>query len=129
MSFDWQLYTTIAKELLDGQRTNPTPKEENLRTSISRYYYSVFCIARNYLKNRGDQLPNEKMHAYVRKIFIESSNNIENQIGTNLLKLWNKRRISDYEDDEVINLFDATTAHQLTFNVIQNLKKIGAIKS
>ncbi|MBU4232922.1 MAG: hypothetical protein L6277_16610 [Desulfobacterales bacterium] len=127
MSFDWQLYVSIAAKLLDGQRTNPNPREECLRTSISRYYYGVFCIARNHLKNQGEYLPDKEVHAYLRKVYIQSPNQFYNQIGKNLLKLWNKRRVADYDDDQIISLFDTTAAHQITFNVIQNLKKIGAI--
>jgi uncharacterized protein (UPF0332 family) len=127
MSFEWQLYVSIATKLLDEERINPHPREEYLRTIISRLYYGVFCIARNHLKNKGEHLPDREVHAYVRKVYIRSPDKIDNQIGTNLLRLWNKRREADYDDDLTINLFDTRAAHQTTFNVIKNLKKIGAI--
>jgi uncharacterized protein (UPF0332 family) len=129
MGFDWNLYIEVASALLDDQRSSPTPKEEYLRTIISRLYYGVFCIARNYLKSKGEILPEKEVHSFVRRILINSSDKVDNQIGRNLLNLWNKRRIADYDDDQSINLFDARTAHQTTYITIQNLKKVGAIRT
>jgi len=40
MSFDWIEYIYLAEKLLDK------PEESSLRTSISRSYYGIFCIAR-----------------------------------------------------------------------------------
>src|SRR5438552_14010258 len=47
MAFDWNDYARLAEEL-------PTRKDEaSLRTAISRFYYSVYHQARDYLLDKG----------------------------------------------------------------------------
>lgn len=46
MSFDWHLYVALASELLETAKTEGM-EEAYFRSSISRSYYGVFCIARN----------------------------------------------------------------------------------
>lgn len=127
MVFNWALFIDLANELLDGQRQIPNPREECLRTIISRLYYGVFCIAKNYKEGIGVIFPKADIHTTVRNEYISSPVNDENSIGANLKTLFHKRIISDYHDDREINLYDARTASQLTHNIFQKLKKIGAV--
>jgi hypothetical protein len=127
MVFNWELFINLANELLDGQRQIPNPREECLRTIISRFYYGVFCIAKNYKESQGRDFPGQDIHLHVRNAYIDSPVADENSIGRNLLTLWRKRVISDYHDDRDVNLSEARTAHQLTFNIFQKLKKIAAV--
>jgi len=48
MSFDWRTYLQLADALIKHQ-TATVPQEAYLRSAISRSYYGVFCIARNFL--------------------------------------------------------------------------------
>lgn len=127
MVFNWELFISLANELLDGQIQIPIQREECLRTIISRFYYGVFCIAKNYKESIGVVFPNKDIHTYVRNEYISSPLNDENKIGANLKTLFHKRIIADYHDDRDVILYDARTARQLTFNIFQKLKKIGAV--
>ncbi|NLJ47969.1 MAG: hypothetical protein GX428_00030 [Candidatus Atribacteria bacterium] len=51
MSFEWKHYYLLAKELGGDRRANPCP-ESKQRSSISRAYYSVFCISRDFLNQK-----------------------------------------------------------------------------
>lgn len=44
MSFDWEDYIRLSEELI---KKTGALEEANFRSSISRGYYGVFCIARN----------------------------------------------------------------------------------
>jgi len=89
MSFDWETYVELAKEL--SQRS-----EQNcLRNSISRAYYGVFCICRNlkYLQNyRGD------IHERVINEYRTSKITTEKHIGKLLGDLRRNRNDADYTD-------------------------------
>jgi len=127
MVFNWELFINFANELLDGQLQIPNPREECLRTIISRFYYGVFCLAKNYKEGIGVVFPNKDIHTNVRDEYINSPLNDERNIGTNLKTLFHKRIIADYYDNRDVTLYDARTARQLTFNVFERLKKIGAV--
>ena len=45
MKFDWSEYFNLAQELAG------TSEEAKLQSAVSRAYYSVFCLARNYLRD------------------------------------------------------------------------------
>jgi len=54
MPFDWQEYLLLAREL--SQRSG----EAALRSAISRAYYAAFCTACNYLRQRGESIPDSE---------------------------------------------------------------------
>jgi uncharacterized protein (UPF0332 family) len=56
MSFDWKLYVQLAVELIDFHQREAL-KGACFRSAISRAYYGVFCIARNFLKSKGKTIP------------------------------------------------------------------------
>jgi uncharacterized protein (UPF0332 family) len=127
MSFDWKLYVQLAEELIDFYRSEAL-KEACFRSAISRAYYGVFCIARNFLKSKGKTIPPIDTHKFVREQFKRSSDMIERKIGENLARLWKERKDSDYEDTADINRERAKTACELAKRLLQELKIIGAIK-
>jgi hypothetical protein len=53
MSFDWKLYVQLAVDFYRSEAL----KEAYFRSAISRAYYGVFCIARNFLKSKGKTIP------------------------------------------------------------------------
>ncbi|MEG4171823.1 MULTISPECIES: hypothetical protein [unclassified Microcoleus] len=73
MKFDWEEYFNLAKELAE------TTEEAKLRSAVSRAYYSVFCLARNYLRDiqQDPRLSRNKTydindHQYVAEEFIHN---------------------------------------------------------
>jgi uncharacterized protein (UPF0332 family) len=126
MSFDWKLYVQLAEELIDFYRSEAL-KEACSCSAISRAYYGVFCIARNFLKSKGKTIPPIDTHKFVREQFKRSSDIIERKIGENLARLWKERKDSDYEDTADINRERAKTACELAKRLLQELKRIGAI--
>jgi uncharacterized protein (UPF0332 family) len=72
MSFDWNEYLNLAKELAN-EPCAPSTLSSKLRTSISRAYYSAFHSAWEYL-GMIKALPKEDVgkHNYVLRWFNES---------------------------------------------------------
>jgi uncharacterized protein (UPF0332 family) len=126
MSFDWQLYISLAEELLKLSQKR-TLEEACFRSAISRSYYGVFCIARNFLKKKGISIPPIDTHKFVREQYMNSSNFIERKIGENLKRLWSDRKNSDYEDSADINITKAMAAINLSKRVLESLRKIRAV--
>jgi len=88
MSFNWKDYVTFAEDCL--QRNG----EACLRSSISRAYYGIFCIARNrkgYMGHVG--------HLKVIDLYKDSTNQDEQNIGQILDELRRKRNKADYEEN------------------------------
>ena len=126
MSFDWKLYVQLADELITFHRT-PSFQEAYLRTAISRSYYGVFCIARNFLIGKGISIPRVDTHKFVREQYQTSKNRAEREIGSSLNRLWRRRKDADYEDGVTIDINEARTAHQMALRTMDNLTNIGAI--
>jgi len=127
MGFDWTLFITLAKELLSIERNTRSPREEYLRTIISRSYYGIFCVARNYLSSKEASLPEKEIHKFVRSRFISSTNNLENQIGINMDRLWRKRIEADYYNDANINIENVAKVYQTAFRTVEKFRELGAI--
>jgi len=129
MSFDWQSYISLAKELIKHSSLyqNDSMQEACYRSAISRSYYGVFCIARNFLKKKGISIPKTDTHKFVREKYMNSSIKIEKKIGENLGRLWRERKVSDYEDTADIDIKRSETAIKLAKRVLKSLKQIRAI--
>jgi uncharacterized protein (UPF0332 family) len=94
MSFDWNDYYTLAEDL----RTSTL--ESCLRSSISRIYYSVYCQARNHLRDTGVNIPNtESIHRWVWNYYRQQSGRTFTGIGNNGDRLHSNRKRADYDDD------------------------------
>jgi len=126
MNFEWNLYIQLADELINYQRTSGL-HEAYLRTAISRSYYGVFCISRNFLVSRGVAIPKVDTHKFVREEYLNSLKRIEKKIGKDLLDLWRERIDADYEDGATVDNNRARTAHQLAIRILNRLTNIGAI--
>ena len=125
MSFDWGLYIQLADELINQQRTQ-TLQEAYLRSSISRSYYGVFCIARNFLSKRVT-IPRFNTHKFVIKQYRNSPDKTEKKIGKDLSSLCRERKSADYKDTDTVNINMARTAYQLSIHIFNRLRNIGAI--
>ncbi len=126
MSFDWKLYVQLADELISYQRT-PSFQEAYLRTAISRSYYGVFCIARNFLVSNGIVIPRFDTHRFVRDRYLASVNRVERKIGDNLKRLSRRRNEADYENGAAIGIDQARTGYEMALRTMQGLRDIGAV--
>ena len=127
MKFDWSEYFNLAKELAG------TTEEAKLRSAVSRAYYSVFCLARNYLRDiqqypRLWQNKNYDInaHQYVAEKFIynQSKSQTMIEIGKDLSRLRKMRNKADYEDTMFNLKREARTALMLAQNVILALSNL-----
>lgn len=123
MSFNWESYIKLAGDLINYQKT-PDIKEAYLRSSMSRSYYGIFCIARNLLKRRGVTIKKIDTHRFVREEYQNSTNRIEKKVAKDLSRLWKERKDADYEDIAVINMKRAKTALYLSRRTLSILKKL-----
>jgi len=126
MSFDWKSYLQLADELINHQSPLILP-EAYFRSAISRSYYGVFCLARNFLIRSGIAIPRVDTHKFVRERFVNSRNVQQQKIGKDLNYLWRHRKEADYDDHAVFDGGRATRAHQLAARVLNRLASIGAI--
>ena len=127
MKFDWSEYFNLAKELAE------TSKEAELRSAVSRAYYSAFCLARNYLRDiqQYPRLWRNKTydinaHQYVAEKFIynQSKSQIMIEIGKDLSRLRKMRNKADYEDTMFNLKREARTALMLAQNIILALSNL-----
>ena len=127
MKFDWSEYFNLAKELAE------TSAEAELRSAVSRAYYSAFCLARNYLRDiqQYPKLWHNKTydinaHQYVAENFIynQSKSQIMIEIGKDLSRLRKMRHKADYEDTMFNLKREARTALMLAQNIISALSNL-----
>ena len=127
MKFDWSEYFNLAKELAE------TSKEAELRSAVSRAYYSAFCLARNYLRDiqQDPRLSRNKtydinVHEYVAKEFIHNQSRSQPmiEIGKDLTRLRKMRNKADYEDTMLNLKREARTALILAQNIILALSNL-----
>src|SRR4051794_36056323 len=97
MSFDWQHYLDLTKELA----TKPAGSsniEARLRSAISRAYYTAYHIAQDYLKKRGPY--STEVGTYSHKDIITQyfcgSSETHNDIASDLNTLFDYRKKADY---------------------------------
>ena len=127
MKFDWSEYFNLAKELTQ------TSEEAELRSAVSRAYYSAFCLARNYWRDiqQDPTLWRNKtydinVHEYVAEEFIynQSKSQIMIEIGKDLTRLRIMRNKADYEDTMFNLQKEARNALMLAQNIISALSNL-----
>jgi uncharacterized protein (UPF0332 family) len=102
MSFNWIEYIYLAEKLLDKS------EESNLRTSISRSYYGIFCIARK--TKLYQKYTDSDIHWKVISEYWNSNDKYERRIGRILAQLRKLRNYADYDEDANITKNDAEKA-------------------
>ena len=101
MSYDWRKYLTFAELMYkkaNSEDSDCHDKETFYRCSISRAYYAVFCLARNYLKDFEDQKFYSDEHRKVHLFFINNQDTKKKTIGNQLKMLHQDRKKADYEN-------------------------------
>ncbi len=112
--FDWKEFLTLAKRLAK----NIT--DSSKRSSVSRAYYGVYCLSRNYAISQG--LPNtrsSRLHSDVVTFYNQRPE--IRIIATYLGRLRDNRNKCDY-DDSVSNLNSVVTLSlQQADEILKNL--------
>jgi uncharacterized protein (UPF0332 family) len=95
MSFKWVQYLQLA-ELL-----NESDSEAAKRAAISRAYYAVFCICRNFAHSKKELIPGGTAddHNLVIRHFEASPDTNRQLIGDLLRRMRNDRNSADYDDE------------------------------
>jgi len=96
MSFDWDDYFRLAKELYDDDNSTLHDSEAENRSSISRAYYAAYNRA---LEKAPHRPTGGSRHRQLIDIFKQSPVPTESQIGRNLERLRDKRNDADYDTD------------------------------
>jgi uncharacterized protein (UPF0332 family) len=133
MRFDWSEYLNLAQELAEMSSNSTANKEAKLRSAISRGYYAMFCLARNYLRDvekdprlSRNKTPDINEHQYVAEEFIynQSKSQKMTEIGKDLTILRKLRNKADYADN-IFNLSkDLQTALKLAQNIMSVLREL-----
>ncbi|MCL0073756.1 hypothetical protein M1O50_02565 [Dehalococcoidia bacterium] len=126
MSFDWESYIHLGDELVSYQQESDL-QEAYLRSAMSCCYYGIFCIARNHLIARNLPIPRIDTHKFVRERYQGLPRNVEKKIAKNLRRLWNERKVADYENQADIDIQRAKAALDLSKRTLEQLRKIGAL--
>jgi len=97
MSFNWQEYVELAF-VLAGRKGRAT-QEARLRTAVSRAYYGVFCMAREFAEMAGFFRPSRsgKDHSELRNAYAARPELASRRIAAGLERLHNRRKRCDYE--------------------------------
>ncbi|MFH1097610.1 MAG: HEPN domain-containing protein [Candidatus Desantisbacteria bacterium] len=114
MSFDWKSYLLLSEELIKRS------EEACLRSSISRAYYGVFCIARNkkgYKLHKGSNIHSKIIDEYKEDKTLQ-------KVGWNLDELRRARNCADYDDSREIKKSMAESMLLLAKQVLKDLESI-----
>jgi uncharacterized protein (UPF0332 family) len=123
MSFDWSGYLDLAKELNDNSIAN---REAKQRSAVSRAYYAVFNLAKDYLEQvEGQSIPRTAdAHRYVGDQFRISANPNRKAIARNLVRLRRFRNQADYAAGFPALASTATRSIDTAEEIIKALKSL-----
>lgn len=124
MGFSWKDYLDLANNLINDSRNN-TLEEAYLRSSVSRSYYSIFCLARDFLENdKGISFSRNNIHKKVREEFITSTDVNEQMVGQVLLNLRDDRNDADYDNGYVVTYQKARNIYNFANIALSYLKNL-----
>lgn len=98
MSFDWQGYLISAQEIV-AKVNDFSDGEAIYRTAVSRAYYAVFCLARNYVRDIDGEEFSGNDHRNLQEYFRGNFHKPRRKIGNQLRKLHQDRIKADYHDE------------------------------
>ncbi len=117
MSFEWKDCISLSEEL------TKRPEESCLRSSISRAYYGVWCIARNkkgYKNYKSED--KENIHWIVINAYKGDIDKTLRKVGWSLAELRKTRNDADYNEDEEINKSLAESRLILAKSILSKLE-------
>lgn len=126
MSFDWQHYLDLAKELLT-KPAGSSNVEARLRSAISRAYYTAYHIAQDYLKKRGPYTAETGTYSHKEVItqYFCGTSDTHNDIASDLNILFDYRKKADYSPDSKWLSTDLTKmCIQLAGRVLRNINQV-----
>lgn len=124
MSFDWNEYFHLAKEL-SGDKNHNGNEEARERSAISRAYYSVVIQARTKISLlNGEKAPRKNTHAWTIKKFNSNTSPQAKSIGARLLRLKKRRERADYDDHIMNREAELRSALIEAEKLIADIKKI-----
>jgi uncharacterized protein (UPF0332 family) len=92
--FDWRGYVDLADDLLILRPND----EAAQRSALSRAYYGVFGVARDYLlTKRGVAIAAFNVHYHVWATFAQAPRGVEQRIAQEGNRLKRRRDLADYE--------------------------------
>jgi uncharacterized protein (UPF0332 family) len=97
MSFDWSGYLTLA-EYLNQHADDFSDQEAVYRSVVSRAYYAVFCLARNYVKDVDRAEFHGNDHQRLQNHLRNHSDKSRKKLGNQLRNLHQHRIKADYHD-------------------------------
>ena len=97
MSFDWSNYLLLA-QYLKATADNTPSSEACYRSVVSRAYYAVYCLARNFARNVDDKEFCANEHRALQEHFQKSPHPTRRKLGNQLKKLHQHRIHADYAD-------------------------------
>lgn len=102
MNFDWFGYLTLAEHMMNNHDSYPDEepfREAVYRSIVSRAYYSVYCMARNYVRDVDRREFSGSAHQELQNYLIRHPEKIRKKLGSQLKNLHEHRLKVDYEDD------------------------------
>ncbi len=116
MTFDWQHYNRLADHLC-SLTDDSSLREAELRTAMSRTYYSLFNTAKIKIEEKTNiTVSRAEAHTQVINFLKRSPFKKVQEIGTNLGRMKHERENADYKDildHESIDNFKETVAHYI----------------
>jgi uncharacterized protein (UPF0332 family) len=98
MSFDWLTYLALAEYM--NENVSKFPEEEACyRSVVSRAYYSVYCLTRNYIRDSDNVTFSSNDHQALQDYLIQHSHKPRKKLGKQLRDLHQHRKKADYDDD------------------------------
>ena len=98
MSFDWQNYLTLAQYMMDTAEEFPET-EACYRSVVSRAYYAMFCMTRDYVSQVDGQDFYSNDHRALQDYLTNHPHRVRQKIGNQLRRLHQHRKKADYDRD------------------------------
>lgn len=98
MSFDWLGYLTLADYMNDNADKFPD-QEACYRSVVSRAYYSVYCLIRNYVRDIDDVAFHSDDHHKLQEHLRNHPHRPRQRLGNQIRELHQHRKKADYDDN------------------------------
>ncbi len=98
MSFDWLTYIELARLLMERAEEIPA-SEACYRSVVSRAYYGVYCLVRNFARDIDKVTFPSNEHWEIQNYFRTHRHKVRSRLGNNLKKLHQDRKKADYDDE------------------------------
>jgi len=98
MSFDWRHYLTLAEQMQAHAGEYPND-EACYRTVVSRAYYAVYCLVRNYIANVDSRTFYSDDHQAIQSYLLRHPHRPRKRLGNQLRLLRQHRNKADYDNE------------------------------